>query len=316
MEEKEIYIHIGMPRTATTFFQQKVFPFLPEFETVGLDQSHYSESFNKLQFSDDSLYDPSEILKQKEKWKKNKILISNENFIGQSTHFNHINRSIIANRLKEAFPEAKILLVLRNQIDLLASIYAINLHWKETRKIDDIIWNPFHNKKTKTIGGPATSYYNTLEAFESLNGYNYTPLIDLYKSLFKDVKVLLFEDLIQQPDIFSEQLASFFKVDKSFISKQIEEQPKINAGVTKKQTNKLISLNRYSIFFENNRFISRICNKLRRAILQSKKPGQKPSFSIEKTKKLKSHFREINLVLKAKYPEIGIQKHSAKYYID
>jgi len=316
MNEQQVYIHIGMPRTATTFFQQEIFPNLPEFEFLGLEQTHYSEPFNKLQFSDDSLYNSSDILALKQTWKKNKIILSNENFIGQSTHFNHINRTIIANRLKEAFPEAKILLVLRNQIDLLASLYAINLQWKETRQIDDFIWNPFQNKKMKAIGGPSTSYYNTLEGYESLDGYNYLPLINLYKSLFSEVKILLFEDFSHNPTDFSSQLSDFFGLEKEIILQQLSNQPKMNAGVSVKQAKKLTKLNKYNSLIENSALSNRVYNKLKRNIIQSKGTHTKPFFSKEKETELKVYFHKDNFALNAKYPELGLINYAKDYYLE
>lgn len=313
---QQIYIHIGMPRTATTFFQQEVFPYLPETEFHNLDETHYAQEFNKLQFSDDSLYDANEILKVKEKWKGKKVLLSNENFIGQSTHFNHINRSIVANRLKQAFPDAKILLVLRNQVDLLASLYAINLQWKETRKIDDFIWKPFQKKQTNEAGGPASSYYNTLEGYESLDGYRYSNLIDLYKSLFEHVEILLFEDFIKTPQEFSTRLASFFHVEDSIVEQRIINRPKMNSGVSEKQAKKLARLNYTSTLVKDSRIGNRVYNKLKRNILQATDSSKKPFFSEEKESELKNYFREDNLVLQQKYPEIGINKYSKKYYIE
>lgn len=315
MNEQQVYIHIGMPRTATTFFQQEIFPNLPDFEFLGLEESHYSEPFNKLQFSDDSLYNSSDILALKQKWKKKNIILSNENFIGQSTHFNHINRSLIANRLKDAFPNAKILLVLRNQIDLLASLYAINLQWKEIRKIDDFIWNPFQ-EKSKDVGGPSTSYYNTLEGFECLDGYNYLPLINLYKSLFSNIEVLLFEDFIHNPAAFSKQLASFLEVDNEIIEQSISNQPKMNAGVSVKQAKKLTKLNKYSSLTENSAIRNRIYNKLKRNIIQSKGTHTKPFFSKEKENHLRNYFQKDNVALNAKYPELGLINYAKDYYLE
>lgn len=315
MDKQQVYIHIGMPRTATTFLQQEIFPHLPEIEFYGLDETHYSEAFNQLQFADDTFYDSNKITEVKRKWKGNKILLSNENFIGQSTHFNHINRSIIAIRLKAAFPDAKILLVLRNQIDLLASLYAINLQWKETRKIDDFTWEPFQ-EKPQNIGGPASSYFNTLEGYECLDGYNYVPLIELYQSLFKDVKVLLFEDFIHQPELFSTQLADFFGVNKETIQQRISNQPKMNVGVSEKQANKLTKLNKYSTISEKSELGNRVYNKLKRNIIQSKNSGSKPFFSREKEEQLKTYFSKNNEALHSKFPELGLNKYAKDYYLE
>ncbi len=315
MDKQQVYIHIGMPRTATTFLQHEIFPYLPEIEFYGLEETHYSEAFNKLQFADDSFYSPSIIQEVKKTWRADKVLLSNENFIGQSSHFNHLNRSIIAKRLKDAFPDAKILLVLRNQVDLLASLYAINLQWKETRNIDDFIWKPFQ-EKPKNIGGSASSYFNTTEGYECLDGYNYLPLIELYNSLFNDVEILLFEDFIHQPELFSTQLATFFDTDKESIKQQISNQPKMNIGVTQKQANKLAKINKYSAISEKSELGNRIYNKLKRNIIQAKSTGSKPFFSTKKEIELRSYFHQNNSMLNTKYPELGLNKYAKDYYLE
>lgn len=315
MDKQQVYIHIGMPRTATTFLQQEIFPHLPEIEFYGLNETHYSEAFNKLQFADDSFYDATIIQEVKQTWKANKILLSNENFIGQSTHFNHINRSMIAKRLSDTFPDAKILLVLRNQVDLLASLYSINLQWKETRNIDDFIWEPFQ-EKVQNVGGPASSYYNTTEGYECLDGYNYLPLIELYQSLFNKVEVLLFEDFINQPEQFSTQLATFFDTDKEIIEHRISNQPKMNSGVSQKQANKLTKLNKYSAISEKSALGNRVYNKLKRNIIQAKSNGSKPFFSTKKETELKAYFHKNNSILHAKYPELGLNKYAKDYYLE
>ena len=314
MNNQQVYIHIGMPRTATTFFQQELFPHLSGIKYFGLDKTHYSEVFNKLQFSDDSFYIEDDIIQERKQWGDGKILLSNENFIGQSIHFNHVNRSLIANRLKQAFPDAKILLVLRNQVDLLASMYAINIQWNETRPIDKIIWLPFQ-EKIKSTGGPASSYYNTLEGYECLDGYDYLPLINLYKSLFSSVEVLLFEDFILQPEDFSTRLASFFEVEKENILDRIFDQPKMNSGVSEKQAKKLAKLNKFNILIENSNLGNMFLNRIRREILKSKKTNSRPFFSQEKEEQLILHFREKNRALNEKYPAIGLMRYAKDYYL-
>ena len=315
MSNKGVYIHIGMPRTATTFFQQELFPKLSGIEFYGLPVTHYSEAFNKLQFADDTLYDPSLILKDAETWKSDKVLLSNENFIGQSTHLNHLNRTSIAKRLKQAFPDAKIVLVLRNQVDLLASMYAINVQWKETRKIDSFIWQPFQKKEKQHIGGPSTSFYNTLEGYENLHGYDYFPLIELYKELFNEVEILLFEDFIHQPEQFASRLANFIDIDKKVVTNTILNQAKINSGVNQKQANKLARLNKFNAIAENSNLGNRIYNMLKRYIINSNTTSKKAYFSTTKEKELKAFFSERNKKIDTKYPEIGLQNYSAKYYI-
>lgn len=314
MNTKQVYIHVGMPRTATTFLQQQVFPNFSDVEFYGLEHTHFSEVFNQLQYADDSLYNPNVILESKKNWTKNKVILSNENFIGQSPNLNFINRTLIAKRLKIAFPDAKILLILRNQLDLLTSLYTINLQWKETRKIDEFIWEPFQNKSKNGSNGPAVSYFNTLECYENLDGYRYTPLIELYQSLFKEVEVVLFEDFIHQPKILAEQLANFFTIEPAIIEKLILNKPKLNTGVTSNKAKKLIRLNKIAPLVKNSQLANRIHNKLKRNIIQSKRKSEQISFSEEKKSYIKNYFKKDNLTLSENHPRI--KHYKANYFID
>ena len=142
-----------MPRTATTFFQKHVFSNLSNISFYGTETAYYSEPFNKLQYADDSFYDVAVFNDFLKSINNKNCLISNEYFCGQSTYFNFVNRTTIVNRLHELFPKAKILLVLRNQVDLLQSLYAINVQWKETKKIDEFIWMNNSGKTKRDSGG-------------------------------------------------------------------------------------------------------------------------------------------------------------------
>lgn len=310
---KKTYIHIGLPRTATTFFQQYIFPNLPEISFYGVETAHYSDAFNKLQYSDDSFYNPAVFDDLLTSFQEKNILISNEYLSGQSTYLNHGNRTTIAKRLKHLFPDGKVLIVLRNQIDLLQSLYAINVQWKETKAIDNFIWS---NNANLDSGGASPSYYNTSESYESLDGYDYNSLIKLYKDNFANVTVLLFEEFVQKPELFAKKLADFFEVDKDTIFNLLSKNKAVNTGVTKAQADKLIKLNRYYELSESSATKKKIYNKLKSKILRKNTTGIKPHFSSQKATELKNHFNELNALLDKNYPEIGIKDYANSYYID
>lgn len=311
---KSVFIHIGLPRTATTFFQQNIFSQLKEFEFFGVETANYNEHFNKLQFADDSLYDQIGIDQIKEKWVKDKIILSNENFSGQSLYLNHVNRSLIAHRLKAAFPDAKILIVLRNQIELLTSLYSLVVLWKETRKIDDYIWEPFKNSIYEE--GPMSTYFNTVDGYECLDGYDYLPFIELYKSLFKDVKVLLFEDLIHDSQYFSGEVESFFNLEKDLVFKAISDRDKMNEGVSALQAKRLRVLNLFYDLSNESILFKKIYWGLKKQILKTGKESGKVEFSESKKNHLMQYFGELNQKLNEKYPELRINKYGEQYYLN
>ncbi len=180
-KSKNIIIHIGFPKTATTWLQKHFFPkvqnfeyFLPRVtnaEIIGVDPM-------------DPLYDPS-------KWeKKDNIIISNENFLGIGRISGFI-RIGLANRLKEIFPKAHIVLFIRNQIDLIASEYSWSV------KNSGCTFSPekfFHFKNPH--------WHNTFEY--KPHHLMFDRVINLYKELFGNdyVHVFLYEDLKENPKEF------------------------------------------------------------------------------------------------------------------
>ena len=74
---------------------------------------------HQMHYADETLYRPARFKEEIEALEGDKILLSNENFIGQSLYWNHGNRTRIATRLHAAMPEATIILFLRNQTDIL-----------------------------------------------------------------------------------------------------------------------------------------------------------------------------------------------------
>jgi len=305
-----------MPRTATTFFQKHVFSNLPNISFYGTETAYYSEPFNKLQYADDSFYDAAVFNDFLKSINNKNCLMSNEYFCGQSTYFNFANRTTIANRLHELFPKAKILLVLRNQVDLLQSLYAINVQWKETKRIDEFVWMNNSGKTKRDSGGASPAYFNTSESYETLDGYDYNSLIKTYKEKFENVTVLLFEEFLTSPTSFSEKLATFFDLDKELIIKLISENNAINEGVTRVQSEKLIKLNRFYEWSEATAFNKKIYNKFKRSILQNNRNGDKPRFSTEKTAELKNYFKPLNEKLNNDYPELGLLNYADNYYLE
>jgi len=269
-----------------------------------------------LQFADDTFYDKTKILNFANGCKNKNIILSNENFVGQSYFLNHNNRTIIAKRLSEAFPEAKIFLVLRNQIDLLASLYAIALEWRETKHIDDYIWQSKKNKNIDVEAGPAKLYYNTYEDYENIEGYDYLSLIQLYKKHFKHVEVLLFEELIQQPTDFATKLDVLFGFEQPTTISLLNQTELLNKSVDVVQARKLRKLNKFQNLASHSKLLYRIYVKLKRNILKKKRSDEKPFFSLKKTAELKKHFGKLNQQLAEQYPEIGIQNYSDNYYLN
>ncbi len=51
------FIHVGLPKTATTFLQEKIFPRLSNTTLISRPYTQQSKAFNQLQYADDCHYD-------------------------------------------------------------------------------------------------------------------------------------------------------------------------------------------------------------------------------------------------------------------
>lgn len=181
-----IIIHIGFPKTATTWLQKKFYPNVENYE-------YYMPWVSNVEIIGVDPMDPTYNMR---KWKeKNNIIISNENFLGIG-RINGFIRIGLAHRLKEIFPDAHIVIFIRNQIDLIASEYS----WYV--KNSGCTYSPrqFIHKR---IRNP----YNTFSY--KLFHLNYDVIIDLYKNLFGEQKVhiFLYEELKSKPEAFVEKFS-------------------------------------------------------------------------------------------------------------
>lgn len=281
MENPGIFIHVGLPKTASTYLQKAVFPHLKNITYIGRPYTQENFAFNSLQYAENGIYDDSQVKQEIDKIinkvdTKNSILISDELFSGYP-FYNFINRGMIAERLKKLFPDAEIILFLRGQCDLILSLYnqLVKNGWFYNDLNKTFFYSPgkgfsiedwVNGNKNWNINN---RYINHQSKF-STEHFRYSKLYELYNNLFNNVNVFLYEDLIKYPDSVLKKLVSLLhsEVPQKF---EYNQHDKINKSIdnpnlkTKLIQNKLIHL---SPFFKRNsgylisKFISRfITNK-------------------------------------------------------
>lgn len=135
-------IHVGLHKTATTFLQKKIFPSLDNYNLYTRPYTQHNHAFNQLQYADESLYNKKLVENEVEKFPTGNIILSDESFYGKPNLFSHINRTIIAKRLSELFPEATIIIFIRSQIKILLSYYNQYVKGGGVADIKDYIWFP------------------------------------------------------------------------------------------------------------------------------------------------------------------------------
>ncbi|MGL2966881.1 sulfotransferase [Flavobacterium sp. XGLA_31] len=115
----KVYIHIGLHKTGTTYLQYNIFPSLQNFHYVQLPPWRILTK-NDLTEQELTQY-KAETLKD---WDQQKnVIISNEYFSGAIEKFTKRETVHILDNLKLMFPEAQIIMVLRNPKGYFNSLY-------------------------------------------------------------------------------------------------------------------------------------------------------------------------------------------------
>ena len=200
-----IYFHIGLHKTGSTFLQKRIFPHLKDFISINyFKNKKYFKEIENLQKFNHLVYKKKEInnlLKLKNN-KKN-FLISSEQFSGNGVYheigsLNGFHRNI--SFLKKFFPKSKIILIIRNQNDIISSFYKDEVNRGLTLNFQEWVNNNINS-----------------------NGFNYFKYDIMINFLFeyfgkKNVMVGLYEE------VFKDKLSiqKFFrKISKTIFYKKI-----------------------------------------------------------------------------------------------
>ena len=292
-------IHIGLPRTASTFLQRQVFPKIKGFDFFDVDTTFYSEPFQKLLYSDQSLYS-HQSRDQLLRSKSANIFLSNELFCGQSFGMNATNRTRTALRLKHSFPEGEIVLILRNQLNLLESLYTLGVYGGIHKKPEDFLVFEDHIPR-----------YNTFSANEHIETYLLMPLVKLYRKHFKKVHIFLFEDFTSDPKLFFEKMTAELNIE---LQEEITYRKRENSSLSKRQINYFRRINRAKPILEWNRLGKSILRQkiwFGEHVLGGKKRFH---FDEELADRIRAYFREDNTALSTALKDLGKSDNFRKYY--
>ena len=182
---ENLYIHIGIQRTGSTFLQQEIFPKISDVNLINLHR-HQGLKFkylprNHLQkiLRNIELYEKKRIEKELIPYIKSKKinLITNENIWWQ-LHENIKKREERIKKIKTVFPDAKIIFGIRRKEDLVISFY----------------------KKYVVRGGIFTfrEFKKNILNYDMLN---YEPYINLLLKLFGEKNVHIYKFEIMKTDI-------------------------------------------------------------------------------------------------------------------
>jgi len=179
-------------KTASTYLQRNVFPQLDGVKYLNKPQDFYSYIHNTTTNKSDAILGKARDLANA----KEKILISHEGYLS--------HKKDKQQKLKELFPEANLLIVVRNQFDIIISAYLQSLKYCNLLR---------RSGRLKISPLPILPFRSYLRMRKSLllGYYNFPEVIKAYRELYEgNVKVVLFEDAVKNFDAIIEPIGKVF----------------------------------------------------------------------------------------------------------
>lgn len=229
----QLFLHIGFHKTATTFLQRAVFP---HFGGVNyIKQEVIYPVLRRIMVQDPLVFDyqkaQCEILSH---CKDGKNLISAEGLSG-NPFLQYMNRLVILDKLKQMFPNTKIIVGIRCQKDIIVSLYKQYVKVGGTKRISDFI----HPKQI--IGEP-------IQDFLDLETFKYWPYLKRIEEYFgsNNIYIYVYEDLLRDKKEFIKGILNFLGVrDNPYL-----DDKKYNVGFTNSELTVALFFNR---FFRSSR---------------------------------------------------------------
>jgi hypothetical protein len=243
-------------------------------------------------------------------------LISYEGLSGDM-YYKSINSKSVADKLKLMFPDAKIVCVIRNQIDMVYSLYKQYIHQGGKMSIHELF--DFQNN----------SKINSIDDHKvPLESLNYINLVKYYKAIFSDenVKIMLYENLKSNKKKFIKEFIDVDFDEIAFIEANITSNDNIGYGhyqiLIARKLNSLFhsNFNRYGYIFPiikipklglTNIFLFR---KLMQSNLSFKILGKKPIRDSRMDKEIFDYYSGYNEILKNYISNDNMDTFS-KYYL-
>jgi hypothetical protein len=223
----KVIIHVGLAKTATTLLQRALFSNHPQIECIGKPRTYEDDLYWRV-IERITEQDEIEFNRNIERFRSLEVapLIRSEkvNVLSDETlsGFTGVGRVQKAKRLSQVFDSPKIMVVIRNQLDILGSFYLQHIKQTNTKG-----YCPFEEWVRKA--------FETRSVNSPLLLFNYADLVELYCNLFgaDHVKVFLYEDLIRDADRFIEDISGYLGVD-SGISRELANGQTRNVRLSKR----------------------------------------------------------------------------------
>ncbi|WP_177428418.1 sulfotransferase [Candidatus Venteria ishoeyi] len=195
-------IHIGYHKTASTWLQKQFFPKHPQIDFIAGHQLLWPHliNFHPLLFNAEQARTVFSPLLQRAEAAGKLAVLSSERLSG-NPHSGAYDNTLLAERLQTLFPQAKILLMVREQTDAIVSNYKQYIKMRGLCTLDEYLNPPVDGK---------------IPLFR-LDNFQYHYLAAYYVSLFGEnqVKVMCYEQLRDQAEDFIQDLSAFAGISDS-----------------------------------------------------------------------------------------------------
>jgi hypothetical protein len=203
-------IHIGANKTGSTTLQRCLFSVCPEISYLGedcLDYEKYKVILNSLVSDDGIHFYYHQTKKLFEKFTQTNgsktFLYSNEDIMTSRVP------TQCAKRLFDFMPDAEILLVIRNQLTAVPSIYAN--HGAFLKNVPKKYWRRF------VSFDDWMNYCMAFTNYSYLDSFFYHRILNLYENFFgrDKIKILMYEDFLNNKEKFISDISDILRINKS-----------------------------------------------------------------------------------------------------
>jgi hypothetical protein len=227
-------LHIGLGKCGSTFLKNEIFPKLDKIINSNYINVNENDFFKVSGYKNCLFENYSNI----ENLLPNDFIISDETLFSKGWEFSRIEKNFecIKNNFSK---DTVILIIIRNPYDLLNSIYCQSILEMRIVKPDK-----FFYIDDKEMNIRVNNRFN-------LHNFNYSKLISLYKSYFKKVVVVKYENL-KNLDF----LKDIFDLDDEYVQELKKNTTKVyNKSISKFGINFHLFLNKYFDVGKSQRFI-------------------------------------------------------------
>ena len=215
-----IFIHPGFLKTATKTLQEHLFDLHPEIHSLGYPHDDHRKTLlsDALRRIDGVNYADEEVRGLVDELLHQGSPAGTVVFSDETLLANAYLRVPIAQRLFSFFPEAQIILTVRNQFDAIQSFYS-----RHGRMLTN---------SPKPYADRHITFLNWLEHADKnypisfLGSVDYWRSIEIYQLIFGQdhIHIFLFEDFVHNQIYFVDQLCELLKIDSGIAKRLLENQ--------------------------------------------------------------------------------------------